>query len=75
MCVCVQVAALNYDELASATDGFSGSDLREACRAAAVSTVREYMQEETRRGGQASVFFLHHLLYTNGRNHSRSQPR
>ena len=54
----MQVAALNFDELAAATDGFSGSDLREACRAAAVSTVREYMQEETRRGGQASVFFL-----------------
>ena len=44
-----QVSTLNYDELAQQTEGFSGSDLREACRAAAVTTVHEYLQEESQR--------------------------
>ena len=55
--VCVQVATLDYSELATMTDGFSGSDLREACRAAAVTTVHEYVREETRRGAGWSVIF------------------
>ena len=56
--VFTQVATLNYDELAEKTDGFSGSDLREVCRAAAVTTVHEYLQEESNRRDEPSVTFL-----------------
>ncbi|XP_076459385.1 outer mitochondrial transmembrane helix translocase-like [Babylonia areolata] len=37
-----KVASLNYAELSELMDGFSGSDLREVCRAAAVTTVHDY---------------------------------
>ncbi|KAL8597382.1 hypothetical protein ACOMHN_056145 [Nucella lapillus] len=42
-----RVAPLDYAELGAQTEGFSGSDLREACRAAAVTTVQDYFQGET----------------------------
>ncbi|KAK7112183.1 hypothetical protein V1264_011672 [Littorina saxatilis] len=49
-----RVTSLNYDKLAELSDGFSGSDLREVCRAAAVTTVHEYMQAEACRGHEVS---------------------
>ncbi|EDO42053.1 predicted protein [Nematostella vectensis] len=36
---------LNLDELAAITCGFSGSDLREMCRTAAMNCVRDYLKE------------------------------
>jgi SpoVK/Ycf46/Vps4 family AAA+-type ATPase len=48
----VQVSRLDYDKLADIADGFSGSDLHEACRAAAVTTVHQFLQEE-KQGGTA----------------------
>ncbi|XP_035211921.1 ATPase family AAA domain-containing protein 1-B-like [Stegodyphus dumicola] len=37
---------VNVDEIAMLTDGFSGSDLRELCRNAALYRVRDYCKEE-----------------------------
>ncbi|KAK0059010.1 ATPase family AAA domain-containing protein 1 [Biomphalaria pfeifferi] len=39
---------LDFDQLSELSDGLSGSDLREACRAAAVSVVHEFVQKEAR---------------------------
>lgn len=36
----------SLDSLVRKTDGLSGSDLKEMCRAAAMSPVREYMREK-----------------------------
>ncbi|KXJ11447.1 ATPase family AAA domain-containing protein 1 [Exaiptasia diaphana] len=38
---------LNLYELACITNGFSGSDLREVCRTAAMSCVRDYLREHS----------------------------
>nr|KAG5702777.1 hypothetical protein BaRGS_003651 [Batillaria attramentaria] len=46
-----QVAALDFDRLAELTEGFSGSDLREVCRSAAVSTVHEYLAQWRQQEG------------------------
>ncbi|CAK1587273.1 unnamed protein product [Parnassius mnemosyne] len=40
---------IDYRRLASATEGFSGSDLHELCRQAAVYRVREFAREECAR--------------------------
>ena len=45
-------AHFSTDELVRKTDGFSGSDLRELCRAAAMVPVREVLRS---KGGQESV--------------------
>ncbi|CAL1544666.1 unnamed protein product [Lymnaea stagnalis] len=46
---------LNYGHLSELSEGLSGSDLREACRAAAVSVVHEYVQLSARESeGDAS---------------------
>ncbi|XP_059156523.1 outer mitochondrial transmembrane helix translocase-like isoform X2 [Physella acuta] len=45
---------LNFSQLSQLSEGLSGSDLREACRAAAVSVVHEFVQSSTRDGGDAS---------------------
>lgn len=41
----LQVENLNYDHLAELTEGFSGSDLHEVCRAAAVRTVHDFFSQ------------------------------
>ncbi|PVD37847.1 hypothetical protein C0Q70_00449 [Pomacea canaliculata] len=40
-----KVENLNYDHLAELTEGFSGSDLHEVCRAAAVRTVHDFFSQ------------------------------
>lgn len=40
---------IDYARLASSTDGFSGSDLHELCRQAAVYRVRDLAREELQR--------------------------
>ncbi|XP_031553826.1 ATPase family AAA domain-containing protein 1-like [Actinia tenebrosa] len=42
---------LNLNELASITNGFSGSDLREVCRVAAMSCVRDYLKDRRDESG------------------------
>lgn len=37
---------LDLQEVARSTDGFSGSDLRELCRGAAICRVRQYVEAE-----------------------------
>ncbi|XP_068617557.1 outer mitochondrial transmembrane helix translocase [Battus philenor] len=46
---------IDYRRLASATEGFSGSDLHELCRQAAVYRVRELAREECARDSQEST--------------------
>lgn len=38
-------ASFSVDELAHRTEGYSGSDLKELCRNAAMVPVREYLKE------------------------------
>ncbi len=40
---------VDLDVLAQQTEGFSGSDLRELCRNAAIYRVRDLVQEEQRQ--------------------------
>ncbi|WOL00515.1 hypothetical protein Cni_G09228 [Canna indica] len=40
----------NFDQLANATDGYSGSDLKNLCIAAAYRPVEELLEEERKRG-------------------------
>ncbi|KAL5017997.1 hypothetical protein ScPMuIL_003719 [Solemya velum] len=40
-----EVNDIDYEKLATMTDGFSGSDLKEACRMAAVNRVHEFIEE------------------------------
>ena len=44
------VADLDYDFLASSTEGYSGSDLKELCRAALLAPVQDLMREEAEQG-------------------------
>ena len=41
---------VDTQKLASQTEGFSGSDLRELCRNAAIFRIREYLREEQQEG-------------------------
>ncbi|XP_041363867.1 outer mitochondrial transmembrane helix translocase-like [Gigantopelta aegis] len=52
---------LKFPQLGDITDGFSGSDIREVCRAAAVSTVHEYMHNH-RNGSDISNDDMHKEL-------------
>ncbi|XWS54330.1 hypothetical protein CRYUN_Cryun10bG0080700 [Craigia yunnanensis] len=42
----------SFDELANATEGYSGSDLKNLCIAAAYRPVQELLEEEEEKGGQ-----------------------
>jgi len=59
---------INYQQLARQTDGFSGSDLREVCRTAAVFRIREYIQHQdgskhiTRSGSTEETETYHDAL-------------
>ncbi|CAG4982195.1 unnamed protein product [Colias eurytheme] len=46
-------ADIDYKKLAACTEGFSGSDLHEVCRQAAVYRVRDYAREELARDEMA----------------------
>lgn len=43
---------VDHEHIARLTDGFSGSDLRELCRNAALYRVRDYCKEESRLESQ-----------------------
>ncbi|GFR73869.1 ATPase family AAA domain-containing protein 1 [Elysia marginata] len=43
-----ETEALNYEQLSELSEGLSGSDLREACRAAAVAVMHEYVKSISR---------------------------
>ncbi|KAF3327413.1 Protein MSP1 [Carex littledalei] len=45
----------NYEELANATEGYSGSDLKNLCIAAAYRPVQELLEEEKKAGGVTST--------------------
>ena len=42
---------MDYSNLGDLTEGFSGSDLKEACRVAALNRVHEYVSEARRLHG------------------------
>ena len=42
----VQVEDLDFDKIAQMTEGYSGSDLRELCRNAAIYRIRELVKAE-----------------------------
>ncbi|KAF0471711.1 AAA-domain-containing protein [Gigaspora margarita] len=44
--------SFDFDKLVSQTANFSGSDLKEACRNAAMIPIREYMRNHTTPGGE-----------------------
>ncbi|GFO00933.1 ATPase family aaa domain-containing protein 1 [Plakobranchus ocellatus] len=44
---------LNFDQLSQLSEGLSGSDLREACRSAAVAVVHEYVQSISRHSDES----------------------
>ncbi|XP_013395490.1 ATPase family AAA domain-containing protein 1-B [Lingula anatina] len=48
-------SSVDLTEVAKLTNGFSGSDLRELCRNAALYRIKEYIQEEIRRDGMDST--------------------
>ncbi|KAJ3695608.1 hypothetical protein LUZ60_000985 [Juncus effusus] len=48
------VSDFNYQELANATEGYSGSDLKNLCIAAAYRPVQELLEEEKNAGGVTS---------------------
>ncbi|KAJ6849300.1 uncharacterized protein M6B38_269925 [Iris pallida] len=50
-----------YDELAKATEGYSGSDLKNLCIAAAYRPVQELLEEEQKQGVTGSTPSLRHL--------------
>ncbi|KAJ6825477.1 uncharacterized protein M6B38_376340 [Iris pallida] len=50
-----------YDELAKATEGYSGSDLKNLCVAAAYRPVQELLEEEHKQGASSSTPSLRHL--------------
>lgn len=50
-----------YDELAKATDGYSGSDLKNLCIAAAYRPVQELLEEEQKQGVSGLTPSLRHL--------------
>lgn len=43
---------VDLDHISRLTDGFSGSDLRELCRIAALYRVRDYCKEESKMESQ-----------------------
>lgn len=43
---------VDMEHIAKLTDGFSGSDLRELCRNAALYRVRDYCKEESKMEAQ-----------------------
>ncbi|XP_078172544.1 uncharacterized protein LOC144566403 isoform X3 [Carex rostrata] len=45
----------DYEELANATEGYSGSDLKNLCIAASYRPVQELLEEEKKAGGVASA--------------------
>lgn len=47
---CEQLSnAINLKEIADKTEGYSGSDLKELCRDAAIYRVRDYVRKEQMR--------------------------
>lgn len=48
----IQVEEIDYCKLGDTTEGFSGSDLKEACRVAALNRVHSYVSEARREHGK-----------------------
>ena len=46
-----QVDEIDYSKLGDITEGFSGSDLKEACRVAALNRIHSYVSEARRLYG------------------------
>ena len=46
-----QVDEIDYSKLGDITEGFSGSDLKEACRVAALNRIHSYVSEARRQYG------------------------
>lgn len=53
---------VDYNRLAKLTDNYSGSDLRELCRNAAIYRIRDYLGAENCSQAIGCVFYLYGVI-------------
>ena len=51
---------IDYGKLGDLTEGFSGSDLKEACRVAALNKIHSYVAEARQRYGDSYWYVCFH---------------